>query len=139
MQTKDKFSESYIFDEVKSDSARVSQDELGEILKNENRIKKKASKLNLEKFAKLIRQLTLSLQMLKDFKTKAYTNIPWKTIALIVAAVLYFINPFDLIPDFIPFLGYTDDAVAFAVVFNSAQKDLFEYCKWKGYNTEDYF
>lgn len=139
MHNKENYRESEIFDKLKADSAKVTGDELGEILKNENRIKKKASKLNFEKFAKLIRQLTLSLQMIKDFKTKAYTDIPWKTIALIVAAVLYFINPFDIIPDFIPFLGYTDDAVAFAVIFNSAQKDLFEYCKWKGYNTEDYF
>jgi uncharacterized membrane protein YkvA (DUF1232 family) len=139
MHTKDNFSESEIFDEVKSDSSKISSDEFNEVLKNENQIRKKASKLNFDKFSKLIRQLTLSLQMLKDYKTKAYINIPWRTIALVVAAILYFINPFDIIPDFIPFLGYTDDAVAFAAIFKSAQTDLFDYCKWKGYNTEDYF
>jgi len=139
MHTKDNFTDSEIFDEVISDSSKVSPDELNEVLKNENQIRKKASKLNLDKFSKLIRQLTLSLQMLKDYRTKAYLNIPWRTIALIVAAILYFINPFDIIPDFIPFLGYTDDAIAFAAIFKSAQTDLQDYCKWKGYNTEEYF
>lgn len=139
MHTKDNLSDSEIFSEVKSDSSKVSSDELNEVLKNENQIREKASKLNFDKFSKLIRQLTLSLQMLKDYKTKAYLNIPWRTIALVVAAILYFINPFDIIPDFIPFLGYTDDAIAFAAIFKSAQTDLYDYCKWKGYNTEEYF
>lgn len=139
MHTKDNFSDSDIFSEVKSDSSKVSPDELNEVLKNENQIKKKASKLNFDKFSKLIRQLTLSLQMLKDYKTKTYQNIPWRTIALVVAAILYFINPFDIIPDFIPFLGYTDDAIAFAAIFKSAQTDLQDYCIWKGLDTEEYF
>jgi uncharacterized membrane protein YkvA (DUF1232 family) len=139
MHTKDNFPDSEIFDEVKSDSTKVSADELNEVLNNENQIRKKASKLNLARFSKFIKQLSLSIQMLKDFKTKAYPAIPWRTIALVIAAILYFINPFDLIPDFIPFLGYTDDAIAFAAVFQSARTDLMDYCKWKGYNTEEYF
>lgn len=139
MNQKDDFSDSDIFDEVKFDSSKISDNELNEVLNNENQIKEKASKLNLNKFSKLIKQLSLSMQMLRDYKAKTYTNIPWRTIALIVAAILYFINPFDIIPDFIPFLGYTDDAVAFAAIFKSAQIDLQNYCKWKGYNTEEYF
>lgn len=139
MNQKDDFSDSDIFDEVKFDSSKISDNELNEVLNNENQIKDKASKLNLNKFSKLIKQLSLSMQMLRDYKSKTYTNIPWRTIALIVAAILYFINPFDIIPDFIPFLGYTDDAVAFAAIFKSAQIDLQNYCKWKGYNTEEYF
>ncbi len=139
MNNKENIKESEIFDEVISDSSKVTANELNEVLSNENQIKKKASNLNLEKFSKLIRQLTLSLQMLKDYKTKTYTNIPWRTIALVVAAILYFINPFDIFPDFIPLLGYTDDALAFAAIFKSAQRDLQDYCQWKGYNTEEYF
>lgn len=139
MNQKDDFSDSEIFDEVKFDSSKISDNELNEVLNNEKQIKEKASKLNLNKFSKLIKQLSLSMQMLRDYKSKTYTNIPWRTIALIVAAILYFINPFDIIPDFIPFLGYTDDAVAFATIFKSAQIDLQNYCKWKGYNTEEYF
>ena len=39
--------------------------------------------------------------------------------ALIVAALGYFILPFDLVPDFIPIVGYGDDA---AVLYGLIQK-----------------
>ncbi|MBI5402270.1 MAG: DUF1232 domain-containing protein [Ignavibacteriae bacterium] len=137
--TKHKSEDDDIFSDVLSDSEKVTEGELSDILKNENGIRKKVSRLNLAKFSKLIKQLTLSFMMLKDYKEKHYTNIPWRTIALIVAAILYFINPFDIIPDLLPFLGFTDDAVAFAAIFKSAQTDLMDYCNWKGLNTEEYF
>jgi len=139
MQTKEKYPDSEIFNEVESDSSKISSNEMDEILNNENQIKTKASKLNIDRFSKLIKQLSLSFQMLRDYRTKGYTHFPWRTVALLVAAILYFINPFDLIPDFIPFLGYTDDAIAFAAVFQSIRTDLQDYCKWKGYDSEEYF
>lgn len=128
-----------IFNNLLTDSEKVSSEELNDVLKNESKIKKKAEKLNFAKFSKLLKQLTLSFQMIKDYKSKAYINIPWKTITLIVVAILYFVNPFDIIPDFLPLVGYTDDAIAFAAIFKSAQSDLMDYCIWKGLNTEDYF
>lgn len=36
-------------------------------------------------------------------------EVPIKAKSLIVGALTYFILPFDGIPDFLPFLGYTDD------------------------------
>jgi len=40
-------------------------------------------------------------------------DLPWKLRATCIGALLYFINPFDLIPDSIPVIGYLDD---FAVI-----------------------
>ena len=36
-------------------------------------------------------------------------NVPLKAKAVIIGALGYFIAPFDLIPDFLPIIGYTDD------------------------------
>jgi len=36
-------------------------------------------------------------------------NIPLKSKAVIIGSLGYFIMPFDLIPDFLPIIGYTDD------------------------------
>lgn len=63
-------------------------------------------------------------------------NVPLKAKAVIVGALGYFIAPFDLIPDLLPMIGYTDDFGALMmalatvsmyiddVVKNKAQKQL---------------
>lgn len=37
------------------------------------------------------------------------TRVPWYTKALAACVFAYLFNPIDLIPDFIPILGYVDD------------------------------
>src|SRR5688500_10572310 len=48
-------------------------------------------------------------RLIKAYATGQYRNIPWRTILIIAAAIIYFINPIDLLPDLIPALGLTDD------------------------------
>lgn len=47
--------------------------------------------------------------------------------AIVIGALLYFINPIDLIPDFIPFVGYLDDmavmALAYRYLTNRAEEE----------------
>jgi len=57
---------------------------------------------------------------------------------VLVAGILYFLSPFDAIPDLLGVLGFTDDAVVLAFVFNSIRDELDRYIIWKGLNTEDY-
>lgn len=47
-------------------------------------------------------------------------NVPMSKKATIGAALLYFISPLDLIPDFLPG-GYLDDAAVIAAAFKSVQ------------------
>lgn len=46
--------------------------------------------------------------------------------ALIVGALLYFINPLDLIPDITPFIGFTDDFGVVYLVYNYLQNRSLE-------------
>ena len=128
-----------IFEEVEIESERVSKKDVNKIISEEKKITNKTSKLDLNRFNKFIKQIKLGMGLLKVYRNKSYTNVPWRSIALITVAILYFINPFDVVPDILPFFGLTDDAILFATVFKSIQVDLEKYGQWKGINTEEYF
>ena len=131
--------EEEIFEEIEAESSKINSGRLNEILSEEKMIEKKSSRLDLKRFSRFIKQMKLAIGLIKDFRNKTYTDIPWRSIALIAAAVLYFINPFDVVPDMLPVFGFGDDAMLFATVFKSIQTDLEKYGEWKGISTENYF
>ena len=51
--------------------------------------------------------------------------------ALAIAAILYFVNPFDVIPDFIPGFGYLDDATVIGFVIASIGSDIRKFRRWE--------
>jgi uncharacterized membrane protein YkvA (DUF1232 family) len=55
------------------------------------------------------------------------TNLSKADRAWLAAALLYFINPIDLIPDFIVGGGYTDDAIVTGFIFLKLSKVLVSY------------
>ncbi len=73
-------------------------------------------------------------RMLKAWSHGEYKFIPWKTIVLSVAAIIYFLNPLDLTPDFIPGVGLIDDAVVLSFVVNSIKKELDRFLRWEQEN-----
>jgi len=98
---------------------------------------KKLSESDIGWIKKLYKQVILLFRMLKDAWSKDY-ELPWKTIASIVAALLYFVNPFDLIPDFIPVVGFLDDAGVVFICISFIREDLQAYAKAKGLNLDEY-
>ena len=71
------------------------------------------------------------LVLIRSWVNGEYREIPWKSIVLAIAAVIYFVNPFDLIPDFLPFIGYADDATVIGFVIASLRKDIQQFRAWK--------
>ena len=64
------------------------------------------------------------IQMLKAYFRGEYKKLPWTTIVSSIAAILYFLNPFDAIPDFILGFGMIDDATVIAFCLRSIKQDL---------------
>lgn len=75
--------------------------------------------------------LKISISMFKSFLSGEYRNISKRTIISIVAAILYFVNPFDVVPDFIIYAGYIDDALVFSMLIRSIKKEIENYKKWQ--------
>ena len=118
-------SEEYVQDEV----AKIKEEDVEIVLDNEEAINKKFSGANtLSKYAELGKIL---VGMLKDVKNGVYQQVPWFTIATVVLALLYVINPMDIIPDFIPGVGYIDDMAVLSIGVGWIESDLHRYLDWK--------
>ncbi|HYC86181.1 MAG TPA: YkvA family protein [Chryseosolibacter sp.] len=63
-------------------------------------------------------------RMVKAYALGHYRDVPVKTILLIIAAVIYFISPVDLLPDLIPITGLSDDFGILLWVYNSVLGEI---------------
>ena len=58
-------------------------------------------------------------------------QLPWKSVVLIVAGLVYFVSPVDIIPDFIPMSGLIDDVSIILWIFSTLQEDIEQYSNWE--------
>lgn len=78
--------------------------------------------------------LTLIYEALQLFYVTENPNCPMRIKAAIFAALGYFISPLDVVPDFTPFVGYSDDAGAIAIALGLAQMYIDDEVKQKARN-----
>jgi len=76
-------------------------------------------------------ELKTLLRLLRAYVTGRYRDVPWKTLLAAAGAVLYFLNPFDLIADFIYAFGFVDDALVVGLVLASIRRDLERFTAWE--------
>jgi uncharacterized membrane protein YkvA (DUF1232 family) len=70
--------------------------------------------------------------VLRDYANGTYRRMPWRAVAALAAAVIYVLMPFDLVPDFLGPLGFTDDVLIVALTWGLVKRELRTYCEWKG-------
>ena len=80
--------------------------------------------------ADLADDLNTLVAMVKDYASGDYRAVPQRTILAIAVAILYVVDPLDLIPDFIPGVGLMDDTAVVAFVIRSLQTDIHAYRSW---------
>jgi uncharacterized membrane protein YkvA (DUF1232 family) len=114
-------------EQINADAKKVSEDDLKKLLAKADQVKDKTTKLP-EGFWS---DITLMWSLISDYYNRVYREIPWTSIAMIIVAIIYLINPIDLIPDFIPIIGYIDDATVIALTLKAIKSDLNAYRKWK--------
>ena len=115
--------------EVNKRAGKVSEDDVCQTVKDEANFKKLFA--SVEKLQTYWEDVQWVFKMLKDYVTGKYRKVPWRTIAVLVAALAYVLAPFDLVPDFLPVIGWGDDCLALGGALAFAKMDLDEYKAWK--------
>ncbi len=116
-------------DFVKEKVTKIKDEDVELVMDNEEAISKKLSSAGpLRKYAELGKIL---FAMLKDVKNGKYPNVPWFTIGTIVVTLVYIFNPLDLVPDFIPGIGYIDDLAVLSMGMGWIETDLHKYLDWR--------
>lgn len=115
-------------DYVQSEVAKINDGDIDMVITNKEAIDKKFSGSGLKKYSELGK---IMIGMLQDYKKGDFKQVPWFTIASIGLALLYIFNPLDMVPDFIPGLGYVDDFALFTIVLRFIETDLHSYLDWK--------
>ena len=94
--------------------------------------KDKLSRLELQEqdFKGILGIIRAFIRMLKAFKNGQFA-VPWATIIMIVAALVYFVVPLDMFPDFIPIGGYIDDFTIILAIFRKVKDDVVAFQAWE--------
>ena len=83
---------------------------------------------------KLIDYVKLVIRMIRNSVNGNYQNLPWQTLVMMLAGLIYFLTPIDALPDFIPVVGLVDDATILLWLGKSFRDDLTKYKAWEDLN-----
>lgn len=78
----------------------------------------------------VIDDLKIFFELVKDVVQQNYTEIPFGSVIVVAGALLYFLAPLDVVPDFLPAIGFTDDVTVILLVIKQIQTDLDKYKMW---------
>lgn len=110
-------------------AGRITSDDLQTVTDEADRIRQKFERDG--PLGRFIGDFQLLVSAVRDYSRGTYRKVPYRTIAVVAAALLYVLNPFDLIPDAIPGVGLLDDATVVGLALAMVERDLDDYKAWK--------
>ena len=92
---------------------------------------KKAAAVSRKPFKDNWAYLQTMLRLIRAYHRGEYRQVSDDALLWIIAALRYLVDPFDLIPDKTPFLGFVDDANVVEVVKDKTRRTLDDFMKWE--------
>lgn len=107
--------------------------------KTQNLVDRAMQKANKNKgtLNKIWTELQALFRLVGAWVKGKYKDISWKSILICIAAIVYFVNPLDVLPDFIPFLGFLDDATVVGFVISSLKSEIEKFIAWEAGETAE--
>ncbi|HSP11476.1 MAG TPA: YkvA family protein [Salegentibacter sp.] len=115
--------------ELKKRQKTFSREKLKQLFQEKNSLFSKF--INIDTLNEYYRDFVDLFSLLQDWYKGRYKDVPWLVISSVGGALLYVLSPIDLIPDFLPMVGYLDDAAVFAALLKYVRQDLKKYRDWK--------
>ena len=75
--------------------------------------------------------IQLFLRMIKKSLAGEYSAFSHKTLLSLVFGLLYFVTPMDVVPDFIPLLGFSDDLSIVYFIIKNFKSDIEAFKVWE--------
>ena len=82
-------------------------------------------------FKGIRKDVDLLVRLARAWATGKYKDVSVGSVLIVLGALLYLLDPFDVIPDFIPFLGLTDDATVIGLAISRLRHELNKYEDWE--------
>ena len=92
---------------------------------------RKAASLPRQPFNENWADVQTMLRLVRAYERGEYQQVSNDALMWIVAGLNYLVDPFDLIPDKIPFLGFVDDATVVEFVADKTRQTLDDFMIWE--------
>jgi uncharacterized membrane protein YkvA (DUF1232 family) len=92
---------------------------------------RKAASLPKQPFKDYWPYLQAMLRLIRAHHSGEYKQVSNDALLWIVTALNYLVDPFDLIPDRTPFLGFIDDAAVVEFVVDRTRQTLDDFMTWE--------
>ena len=92
---------------------------------------KEAATMPKEPFAEMWPYFQAMLRLIRAYSRGQYCDVTDDTLVVMIAAIIYAVNPLDVIPDALPALGYLDDATVIALAVRRSRQALDDFMTWE--------
>jgi len=72
-----------------------------------------------------------ALRLLVAWARRSYRQVSGGALVLLVAALLYFVTPIDVIPDTLGAIGFVDDVAVIQTAVETVRKELDQFRDWE--------